>query len=323
MTSIVIGLSLASSSVLDLKTLKVGFFLNMFNKRLQNRLVSRWMETYHLVRELKIEVFFSPCNNFSIDNMYSSPIGSSTRRKPAATYGGYVGSGVGDKIDQKPKTSIKERVTKIADTATAMRYRVVKKDYFKSSKRGEIHEWKQLLNDENELVRKETLKKIIAGMTTGKEVNELFPHVLKCIYTKDLEMKKLVYQYLVNYSANNPELAVLAINSFCKDCEDKNPTVRALALRTMASIRVDCISEYLLDPLRSAFKDDNPFVRRTAVTAVAKFFETLPELAQEFDLEKTLQKMLTTEINSGVAAAIISSSNRCKQNCWNFVYNPG
>ena len=238
--------------------------------------------------------------------MYSSPIGSGSRRKPAA-YGGYIGSAVGDRADQKAKPSIKERVTKIADTATAMRYRVVKKDYFKSSKRGEIHEWKQQLNDENELIRKETLKKIIAGMTTGKEVNELFPHVLKCIYTKDTEMKKLVYLYLINYSSNNPEPAVLAINSFCKDCEDKNPMVRALALRTMASIRVDCISEYLLDPLRNAFKDDNPFVRRTAVIAVAKFFETLPELAQEFDLEKELRKMLATEINSGVATAIISA----------------
>jgi vesicle coat complex subunit len=237
--------------------------------------------------------------------MYSQPI-SSSRRQPAA-YGGYASSGLGEKVNQKPTTSIKDAVTKIADTATAMRYRVVKKDYFKSSKRGEIYEWKQQLNDENELVRKETIKKIIAGMTSGKDVNELFTHVLKCIYTKDLEMKKLVYQYLVNYSSSNPELAVLAINSFCKDCEDKNPIIRTLALRTMASIRVDCISEYLLDPLRNAFKDDNPFVRRTAVTAVAKFFETLPELAKEFDLDKDLNKMLTIEINSGVAAAIISS----------------
>src|SRR5579862_6654113 len=104
--------------------------------------------------------------------MYSQPI-SSSRRQPAA-YGGYASSSMGEKIDQNPKTSIKEKVTKIADTATAMRYRVVKKDYFKSSKRGEIHEWKQQLNNENELVRKEALKKIIAGMTTGKDVNDLF-----------------------------------------------------------------------------------------------------------------------------------------------------
>lgn len=207
----------------------------------------------------------------------------------------------------KPKMGIKERITQLTDTATAARIRLSKKNYFESSKRGELFEWKQDLNCENELVKKEAVKKVIAAMTIGKDVGPLFPHMLKCLFTKDMELKKLVYHYLIHYSSSNPELAVLAINTFCKDCEDGNATIRALALRTMALIRVDCIGEYLTDPLRKLLKDEHPFVRKTAVIAVAKFFETMPEVAADFEFDRDLCRMLESEINSSVVGAIISA----------------
>ena len=43
-------------------------------------------------------------------------------------------------------------------------------------------------------------KKVIAAMTVGKDVSMLFTHVLKCVETEDLELKKLVYLYIINYS---------------------------------------------------------------------------------------------------------------------------
>ena len=209
--------------------------------------------------------------------------------------------------EEKPKVSIKERITKMTDTATAARLRLSKKNYFESGKRGEVFEWKQDLNSENELVKKETVKKVIAAMTIGKDVSALFPHMLKCLYTRDVELKKLVYHYLIHYSSSNPELAILAINTFCKDCENENATIRALAVRTMALIRVDCIAEYLTDPLTRLLKDEHPFVRKTAVLAVAKFFETMPEVAADFEFDGQLRAMLETEINSTVMGAIVSA----------------
>lgn len=65
-------------------------------------------------------------------------------------------------------------------------------------------------------MRKEAVKKVIASMTLGKDVSSLFPDVLKNVQTDDMEMKKLVYLYLMNYATSQPELVVLAINSFCK-----------------------------------------------------------------------------------------------------------
>ena len=41
---------------------------------------------------------------------------------------------------------------------------------------------------------------VIAAMTVGKDVSMLFTHVLKCVETEDLELKKLVYLYIINYS---------------------------------------------------------------------------------------------------------------------------
>jgi len=54
--------------------------------------------------------------------------------------------------------------------------------------------------------------------------------------TDNLELKKLVYLYLMNYAKSQPDLAILAVNTFSKDCEDPNPLIRALAVRTMGCI---------------------------------------------------------------------------------------
>ncbi len=60
------------------------------------------------------------------------------------------------------------------------------------------------------------MKKIIAGMTVGKDVSALFPNVVKCMITENLELKKLVYLYIMNYAKTKPDLAILAVNAFVK-----------------------------------------------------------------------------------------------------------
>lgn len=55
--------------------------------------------------------------------------------------------------------------------------------------------------------------------------------------TTDLVQKKLVYLYLGNYAESNSEVALLTVNTLQKDCQDRNPVVRGLALRSMCSLR--------------------------------------------------------------------------------------
>lgn len=79
---------------------------------------------------------------------------------------------------------------------------------------GEIAEWKTELADRHR--QKDALKKIIAAMTIGKDVSSVFAEVTSCSQTTDLEVKKLVYLYLINYAKSQPELAIMAVNTFVK-----------------------------------------------------------------------------------------------------------
>ncbi|GFH14559.1 B2-adapt-app_C domain-containing protein, partial [Haematococcus lacustris] len=145
--------------------------------------------------------------------------------------------------------------------------------YFSTTKKGEIHELKEELRSLEHIKKKDAVKKVIAAMTVGKDVSMLFPDVVNCMQTADLELKKLVYLYLINYAKAQPDLAIMAVNTFVNDAKDNNPLIRALALRTMGCIRVEKISEYLCGPLSMGLKDTDPYVRKTAAVCVAKLFD--------------------------------------------------
>lgn len=55
-------------------------------------------------------------------------------------------------------------------------------------------------------------------MTVGKDVSALFTDVLNCMQTNNLELKKLVYLYVMNYAKTQPDRAILAVNTFKKVC---------------------------------------------------------------------------------------------------------
>ena len=59
-------------------------------------------------------------------------------------------------------------------------------------------------------------QQVIASMTVGKDVSALFTDVTMCMQTDNLELKKLVYLYLINYAKTQPDLAILAVNTFVK-----------------------------------------------------------------------------------------------------------
>ena len=130
--------------------------------------------------------------------------------------------------------------------------------FFTTQKKGEMHELRLELHSTDRLVKVDAVKKVIASMTVGKDVSGLFTDVLNCVQTGNIELKKLVYLYLINYAKSQPELTLLAVNTFVKDANDPNPLIRALAVRTMGCIRVDRITEYLCEPLGRALRDEDP-----------------------------------------------------------------
>lgn len=190
--------------------------------------------------------------------------------------------------------------------------------YFQTTKKGEIGELKEELANPKMEKKKEAVKKVIAAMTVGKDVSMLFTDVLNCIQTGNIELKKLVYLYLINYAKSQPDLAILAVNTFVKDTQDPNPLIRALAVRTMGCIRVDKIVEYLCEPLRKCLKDEDPYVRKTAAVCVAKLYDINGELVEDqgfldmvYDLLGDSNPMVVS--NAVAALAEISETSETAQ----------
>ena len=78
-----------------------------------------------------------------------------------------------------------------------------------------------------------------------------------------------------------------------QDCEDSNPLIRALAVRTMGCIRVDKITEYLCEPLRKCLKDEDPYVRKTAAVSVAKLHDINAQLVEDQGFLDLLKDLLS------------------------------
>ncbi|CAH8444305.1 unnamed protein product [Schistosoma haematobium] len=165
--------------------------------------------------------------------------------------------------------------------------------YFTTTKKGEIFELKAELNSERREKKKEAVKKVIAN-------------VINCMQTDNLELKKLVYLYLMNYAKTQPDTAIMAVNTFVKDCDDPNPLIRALAVRTMGCIRVEKITAYLCDPLRKCLKDEDPYVRKTAAVCVAKLHDIDAQLVEDSGFLELLRDLLCDSNPMVVANAVAS-----------------
>ncbi len=173
---------------------------------------------------------------------------------------------------------------------------------------GEVGELRAELGSSSLEKMKDAVKKVIANVTVGKDMSSLFPDVVNCMRTDNLEIKKLVYLYLINYAKSNPEMALMAVNAFVKDTSNTNPMIRALAIRTMGAIRVERITEYLCLPLKRALVDDDPYVRKTAAICVAKLFDISPMLAKEQGFLDMLVELLSDSVPQVVSNAVAALS---------------
>lgn len=122
--------------------------------------------------------------------------------------------------------------------------------------------------------KRETFKKVINYMTLGMDMSSLFPMMTSAanLSHDDVVLKKMLYLYITHYATQTPDLALLAINQLNKDCHDQDPTVRGLALRSLCSLRVPNLLEYVLTPINQGLEDKHPYVRRTAVMGVLKVY---------------------------------------------------
>lgn len=85
------------------------------------------------------------------------------------------------------------------------------------------------------------MKWLLASISKGRDVSDFYPHVVKLVGATNMEVRKMVYMYLVQYADHNAttrELSLLSINSFQRGLADHEQLIRALALRVLSSIRI-------------------------------------------------------------------------------------
>ena len=181
--------------------------------------------------------------------------------------------------------------------------------YFTESRKGEVNELRNLLRNFNierdQRRKREIIKKVIAYMTLGIDVSRLFTEMMLAIETRDLVIKKMVYLFLCNYATANPELAQMCTNTLQKDCGNDDPMVRGLALRSLCSLRLPQMVEYIHEPLRRSLTDSHAYVRKTAVMGTLKMYYLDQESFSRANFVDTLYDMLRDPDASVVSNCIL------------------
>nr|XP_018264749.1 AP-3 complex subunit beta [Kwoniella dejecticola CBS 10117]OBR86907.1 AP-3 complex subunit beta [Kwoniella dejecticola CBS 10117] len=145
-----------------------------------------------------------------------------------------------------------------------------------------LKEISTLLDSRIERERLEGMKRIIAGISKGRDMEGFFAQVVKNVVSPSIEIRKLVYIYLLRFASTNSDLLLLSINTFQKDLSDPSPLIRSMSLRVLTSIRVPVIQGIVMLGLKKLVTDRNPWVRKTVAGGLAKVYEmdssSLPQL---------------------------------------------
>lgn len=161
------------------------------------------------------------------------------------------------------------------------------------------------------------MKRIVAMMSKGKDVSSLFPEVIKNVVCSSLEVKKLVYMYLIHYAETKQDEAIMVVNTFQKDLVNHNQFIRALALRVMTSIRVRLITQILLMSVKKASTDVSPYVRKAAALAVPKICALDHDTKDE--LKEVIAKLLEDHNTLVLGSAVFAFSEVCPDS-WDLLH---
>uniref|UniRef100_A0A8C5E0D1 AP-3 complex subunit beta n=1 Tax=Gouania willdenowi TaxID=441366 RepID=A0A8C5E0D1_GOUWI len=168
-----------------------------------------------------------------------------------------------------------------------------------------------MLDSNKDALKLEAMKRIVAMIARGKNASDLFPAVVKNVACKNIEVKKLVYVYLVRYAEEQQDLALLSISTFQRGLKDPNQLIRASALRVLSSIRVTIIVPIMMLAIKEAASDMSPYVRKTAAHAIPKLYSLDPE--QKDQLIEVIEKLLADKTTLVAGSVVMAFEEVCPE----------
>uniref|UniRef100_A0A8C9TP98 AP-3 complex subunit beta n=1 Tax=Scleropages formosus TaxID=113540 RepID=A0A8C9TP98_SCLFO len=170
---------------------------------------------------------------------------------------------------------------------------------------------KEMLDSNKDSLKLEAMKRIVAMIARGKNASDLFPAVVKNVACKNIEVKKLVYVYLVRYAEEQQDLALLSISTFQRGLKDPNQLIRASALRVLSSIRVTIIVPIMMLAIKEAASDMSPYVRKTAAHAIPKLYSLDPD--QKDQLIEVIEKLLADKTTLVAGSVVMAFEEVCPE----------
>ncbi|KAM6903069.1 AP-3 complex subunit beta-1 [Xenentodon cancila] len=168
---------------------------------------------------------------------------------------------------------------------------------------------KEMLESNKESLKLEAMKRVVGLISKGKNASELFPAVVKNVASKNIELKKLVYVYLVRYAEEQQDLALLSISTFQRALKDPNQFIRASALRVLSSIRVPIIVPIMMLAIKEAATDLSPYVRKTSAHAIQKLYSLDPD--QKEQLIEVIEKLLKDKSTLVAGSVVMAFEEVC------------
>ncbi|KAF9102676.1 AP-3 complex subunit beta-2 [Mortierella sp. AM989] len=188
-------------------------------------------------------------------------------------------------------------------------FRFENQAHFLDTNEDKMSEIRKNLDSRYEKEKLDGLKRLIAMISKGRDVSEFFPDVVKNVASNSLEVRKLVYIYILKYAEQEQDLALLSVNTFQKDLSDKNQLIRAMALRVMSGIRVPVISPIVMLGIKKCVTDLSPYVRKIAAHAIPKCHQLDP--AQKDALVDIIGTMLGDNSTFTIGSVIMAFNQVC------------
>ncbi|KAF8267120.1 adaptin N terminal region-domain-containing protein [Lactarius quietus] len=148
------------------------------------------------------------------------------------------------------------------------------------------------------------MKRLIAMISKGRNVSEYFSQVVKNVVASNIEVRKLVYIYLLRYADAEPDLALLSINTFQHYLTDSSPLIRTMALRVLSGIRVLTIAGLIILAIKKCAADMSPYVHMAAALSIPKCYSL-----DESQLP-SLIKILSTLLRDRSLLSVVLSVSR-------------
>eukprot|EP00727_Mastigamoeba_balamuthi_P004329 m51a1_g13894 Adaptor protein complex 3 (AP-3), beta subunit (1175) ;mRNA; r:711313-716670 len=185
------------------------------------------------------------------------------------------------------------------------------KSLFEESGTARLGEIKEQLNSDSDKEKLVAMKRLFAMISKGRDVSSLFPDVIKNVIAQNVEIRKLVYMFIVHYSEVEPQNALLGINSLQKAMSEHNQMLRASALRCMSNIRVKDIAQLIVLSVQKGAKDSSAHARRTAALAVPKILRLDPRLREQ--CEELVGSLLADHSSVVLGAAVQAFLEVCPE----------